>query len=149
MFLSLTDVVLESFLVTLNKLNTEGNYRNIRKRCEICSKFRRSGFFCQLWTHFTFLSSVSIADFEQVNDWRVRASLTAVHMILLTSLQEKTPSKLSTINLFKVNNRNTRKKMWNLLNVDDKLTRATSLTSFWCVYRQLFNRFSTTFSTSI
>ena len=55
--------------VTFLGISLAGNYmfkvnnRNTRTRCEICSKLT----ICQLWTHFTPCSSVSIVNFEQVN----------------------------------------------------------------------------------
>ena len=51
------------------------NFRNTTARCEICSKLKikskwRALFwclYCYFWTYFTYCSSVSIADFEQIN----------------------------------------------------------------------------------
>ena len=40
----------------------------------------------------------------------------------------------ANIYLFKVNNRNTRKKVWKMFNVDNKDTWGKSLVSFWCYY---------------
>ena len=39
----------------------------------------------------------------------------------------------TNIYLFKADNGNTRKKMWNMLKFNNKNTRAMSLTSFWCL----------------
>ena len=57
----------------------KGNYRNTRKRCEICSKFtlktperrqrcRSSVFIVNFKLSSHFFSGVSIVEFEQVND---------------------------------------------------------------------------------
>ena len=40
----------------------------------------------------------------------------------------------ANINVLKLNNKNTRKKMWNMFKVNNKITRTMSLTSFWSFY---------------
>ena len=41
---------------------------------------------------------------------------------------------LANIYLFKVNNRSTKKKVWNMFRVNNKNTRMTSITLLWCFY---------------
>ena len=41
---------------------------------------------------------------------------------------------LRNIHFFQVNNKNTSKKVWNMFKVNNKITRTTSMTSFWCFY---------------
>ena len=36
--------------------------------------------------------------------------------------------------MFKVNNRNTRKKVWNMFKVNNKDTKMTPMAAFWCLY---------------
>ena len=49
-------------------LLAQSSNRNIRKRCEICSKLTlKTPEWHQLWTYFTPFFLVSLADFEQVN----------------------------------------------------------------------------------
>ena len=52
------------------------NFRNTRAICEICSKLKIKTskwcalfwcLYCYFWTYFTYCSSVSIVDFEQIN----------------------------------------------------------------------------------
>ena len=52
---------------------------------------------------------------------------------------------LADIYLFKLSNRNTRKKVWNILKAINENTRTTSMTSFWsfCQLWTYFTHFST------
>ena len=45
----------------------------------------------------------------------------------------------ANIELFKVKNRNCRKKVWNMFKVNNKDTKTTSTTSFWCLYCWLWS----------
>ena len=55
----------------------------------------------------------------------------------------------ANIYLFKVSNRNTRKKMWNMFKVNNKNIRTTSVTSFWCFFCWLLTYFTPFPSVSI
>ena len=48
---------------------------------------------------------------------------------------------LANVYLFKVNNRNSRKKVWIMLEAINKNTRTMSITSFWCFYCKLWTYF--------
>ena len=55
----------------------------------------------------------------------------------------------ASIYLLKVNNRNTRNKVWNMFKVNNKDSRMTSMTSFWCLYCWLRTYFTPCSSVSI
>ena len=52
----------------------------------------------------------------------------------------------ANIYLLKVNNRNTRKKEWNMFEVNNKNIRATLLTLFWCFIVNIWTYFTCLFS---
>ena len=82
--------------------------------------------YCQLSAYFTPCSSASIVNFEIPAGKSFNKTFTTT-IICTTSLN-------TYIYLFKINNRSTRKKVWNMFRVNNKSTRMTSSTSFWCFY---------------
>ena len=62
-----------------------------------------------------------------------------------------TLERLAPVNiyLFRVNNKNTRKRYENLFKVNNKDTRTTSMTLFWCFYCELLTYFTPFSSVSI
>ena len=128
-------------------LNMEGIIENFRfdrlKNCRYFGKinlqqmrcFARFGIFCKVGTitlpcNFTKINNhqwVFSRFFELCKCYQIVQLITNKQIMSLITVPDG-------IYLLKVNNRNTRTKVWNMFKVNNKATKTTPMASFWWLY---------------